>query len=157
MDELQYRYKLKRENFLGGSYRVLLYIMLNPSTADDHIDDSTIRSCRRLAVNNSYDSFWVGNLFAVRSTDPTFLKTLSVGDAEGPNNYNALTEMVDLADDIVVAWGKFGGQGTFNLKKLLDGIDLLCIDTNKDGSPAHPLYQRTKTKFKPWAFKNPGS
>jgi len=154
VNELQYRYTLKRENVSDGHYGNLLYIMLNPSTADDEIDDPTIQSCKRLAINNSYCSLCVGNLYAVRSTDPKFLMGLGAQDAKGPENDKALEKMIWMADDIVVAWGKPGGQGTPNIHRLLKGLDLLCIGVNKNGSPKHPLYQRAKTKFKPWSFKN---
>lgn len=153
MEELQYRYRLKRVNLCYGTAGVLLYIMLNPSTADNNIDDRTIESCKRLAINNKYHSFWVGNLYAVRSTDPKFLFGLGANDAKGPDNDQALKGMIAMADDIVVAWGKPGGQGTPNIKRLLSGLELLCIDLNKDGSPKHPLYQKAMTKFKPWVFK----
>lgn len=153
MKELQYRYKLKREGISDGCYGVLLYIMLNSSTATDKIDDATISSCTRLAANNSYHSFWVGNLYGVRSKDPEFLWGLSSQDARGLGNSDALEEMIELADDIVVAWGNHGGQGTPEIRELLKGFKLLCIDVNKDGSPVHPLYQKSTKKFKPWSFK----
>ena len=153
MRELQYRYKLKREGISDGCFGNLLYIMLNPSTADDKIDDATIGSCTRLAANNSYHSFWVGNLYGVRSKDPEFLCGLSTQDAIGLGNSDALEEMIELADDIVVAWGNPGFQGTPYIRELLKGFELLCIDINKDGSPAHPLYKKSTKKFKPWSFK----
>ena len=55
----KYRYLLRRT--WDHSKPRLLYVMLNPSTADARNDDATIRSCVRLASGLGYGSIEVGS------------------------------------------------------------------------------------------------
>ena len=50
--------------------RSLLWIMLNPSSATDKLNDPTMRRCMSFTHDNGYDVFHVVNLFAFRSKDP---------------------------------------------------------------------------------------
>src|ERR1700749_3282622 len=78
----KYRYLLRRT---WDERRIrVLFIMLNPSTADAEIDDPTIKSCVRLCKENGFGSIEVVNLFGWRATDPKEL--LEVDDPVGPRN-----------------------------------------------------------------------
>lgn len=59
-----YRYVLDRDK----GRNPLLFMMLNPSTADVSLDDPAIRRCRRFALENDYSGIDVVNLFAFRAT-----------------------------------------------------------------------------------------
>lgn len=48
--------------------------MLNPSTADENVDDPTIRRCINFAKDWGYGGMYVGNLFAFRTAYPKELK-----------------------------------------------------------------------------------
>ena len=50
--------------------RSLLWIMLNPSTATDKLNDPTMRRCMSFTHDNGFNAFHVVNLFAFRSKDP---------------------------------------------------------------------------------------
>lgn len=133
-----YRYRLWRT--WNPEQPALAWIMLNPSTADATDDDPTVRRCIGFAKDWGYGGIVVGNLFALRSTDPSVLKEHP--DPVGPRNDDVLRELVDGAGDIVAAWGTKGtiqnrGQ---EVRQMLDG-DLIALDTTKDGHPVHPLYQ----------------
>src|SRR5215510_5582686 len=78
----RYRYMLRRT--WDHSKPRVLFVMLNPSTADAEIDDATIRSCIRLAKGAGYGSFEVVNLYALRATDPAELQRAD--DPVGPKN-----------------------------------------------------------------------
>ena len=67
----QYRYAFWRKWAEGPQ---VLFIMLNPSTADECVDDPTIRRCIRLAKGWGFGSLAVGNLFAFRTPSPMTLK-----------------------------------------------------------------------------------
>src|ERR1700684_272716 len=76
----KYRYLLRRA--WDHTKPRVLFVMLNPSTADASIDDPTIRACIRLCKAHGFGSFEVVNLYAWRSTDPQALpptETASVG------------------------------------------------------------------------------
>ena len=60
----KYRYRLSR--IWDDKKPLVLFIMLNPSTADAEQDDPTIRRCIAFAKNWGYGGFMAGNLFAFR-------------------------------------------------------------------------------------------
>ena len=61
-----YRYRLRR--MWGGASltprRTVLWIVLNPSTADENVLDPTLRRCEGFSRAWSYDGFEVCNIFA---------------------------------------------------------------------------------------------
>ena len=97
-----YRYVLRRE--LGaGARAVCMFVMLNPSTADEFSDDPSVRRCIRYARDWGYGFLEVLNAYAYRSTDPKALRP--VGDPVGPQNDLYISEAAGVADRVVVAWG----------------------------------------------------
>lgn len=66
-DDRAYRYELSRR---WDSRPVVLFVMLNPSVADDEVDDATQLRCRRFAQNWGLGGYYAANLFAYVSTDP---------------------------------------------------------------------------------------
>src|SRR6266436_6577265 len=66
-----YRYALWRRWAPGPQ---VLFVMLNPSTADRQRNDPTIRRCIGLAAAWGYGALAVGNLFAFRTPSPKVLK-----------------------------------------------------------------------------------
>ena len=70
----KYRYVLSRT--WNDKKKTILFIGLNPSTADEKIDDPTIRRCINYAQNWGYGSLLMVNLFAYRATIPTELKNV---------------------------------------------------------------------------------
>lgn len=81
-EDEKYRYQLSR--CWDETKPRILFIMLNPSTADANIDDPTIRRVISFAKSWGYGGVYVGNLFAFRSTDPKGLK--QIADPVGENN-----------------------------------------------------------------------
>lgn len=72
----RYRYSLRRRWADGGP--PACWIMLNPSTADAEKDAPTIRRCIGFSKAWGHNALVVVNLFALRSTDPTALRTCEV-------------------------------------------------------------------------------
>src|SRR5579864_646380 len=83
----RYRYLLWRA--WGGGGRFVLFILLNPSTADQDRNDPTVERCERRARTSGFDGLLVANLFALRSTDPGVLREASA--PIGPQNDAALS------------------------------------------------------------------
>ena len=53
---------------------LILFIGLNPSTADETKNDPTIRRCINFAKDWGYGGVMIANLFAFRSTSPEIMK-----------------------------------------------------------------------------------
>lgn len=135
-----YRYKLWR--MWDESKPPLLFVMLNPSTADDVDNDATVERCQRRALSMGYGGLMVGNIFAYRSTDPG--KLYEMDDPVGPDNDAAILEMASRAGDIVCGWGTDGAlhnRGETVIAMIRDaGYRPKYLVLNQDGSPRHPLY-----------------
>ena len=139
----KYRYALSRT--WNGKKKTILFIGLNPSTANEKIDDPTIRRCINYAQNWGYGSLLMVNLFAYRATMPSELK--NVKNPIGNDNDLHILELSKKADLAVAAWGN---EGTLlnrdkEVKKILP--NLMCLKINKSGQPAHPLYQKKDLKL----------
>src|SRR5690554_6900188 len=94
-DQATYRYTLTRSDYgdapwLSMHEPRLLWIMLNPSTADETADDPTIRRVKAFTRRLGYSGLTVVNLYAMRSTDPRGL--WAAADPIGPDNDRAIAE-----------------------------------------------------------------
>lgn len=130
-----------------GSPKSVLWVMLNPSTADGKKDDPTIRKCVKFSKTWGYDRMEVVNLFAYRATKPNVI--LSMGGREGfdpvgDRNQMNVERAVSIAGLIILAWGTNGshlGQDQTMLGWLDQKIKLCrVLAVTKDGHPKHPLY-----------------
>lgn len=98
-----YRYRLGRELPNHDGKGVVLWVMLNPSTADATADDPTIRKVVGFSSNWGFAVARVVNLYALRSTDWRPLRTHA--DPVGPENDEQIRASVLAADAVVLAWG----------------------------------------------------
>lgn len=143
----RYRSRLFREwdRRLPG----IMFIMLNPSTADDEKEDPTVRRCIGFATRWGYGWMEVRNIFSLRSTDPGAL--YRERDPIGPDN--PLIYSDDNFDKIVLAWGNHGmhmGRGEQVIKMLWAMKKPICYFSMTDmGQPKHPLYLMNKAETKP--------
>ena len=141
-----YRYSLWREWNINAPN--LVFIMLNPSKADESIDDPTLRRCINFAKSWGCGSLKVVNLFAYRSVSPSDLKR--VNDPIGKQNNLYLKKAIKSADKVVVAWGNNGKlmQRDRAVLQLLSKHNLqpYCLGTTQEGSPRHPLYVKSCTQ-----------
>ncbi len=145
----RYRYCLDRK---WGKGNGVLFIMLNPSTADASIDDRTITRCIAYAKAWGYDRLLVGNLFAFRSTKPDVLYTTTA--PIGPENDTYLEALCTQASLIVAAWGNKGelfNRGTEVRKwAAKNGFELHHLKLSRGGHPCHPLYSKGSLKPQLW-------
>lgn len=151
-----YRYSLTR-NWDSDGPR-LLFVMLNPSTADADRDDQTIKRCMFYAQRDGYGSIEVVNLFAYRTVSPAVLKRAYrqgvdiIGRANDEND-NAIKDAFIRAAQVVVAWGAHGGftEGReFALRMMLEGWQPLCLGHTANASPRHPSRLSNDQQFVPW-------
>ena len=149
----RYRYRLWRK-WDESDRRPILWVMLNPSTADGNVDDRTISRCIDFSRRFGYGAMWVGNMYAYRSTDPRELVRLDLLTAYGPHNLRHLTEMAQASDRVVVAWGSNmmarGESQHFTRRMLERERRLWCLGKTNGGAPRHPLYVPKETQLEPW-------
>ena len=141
---------------------LLAVIGCNPSTADENVDDPTIRKVKGFAerlrmLPNSPDSGGVLmlNVGAFRATDPKEWKASR--DPFGPENtvshLRGYLERFNPAR-IIAAWGKCctaSQRGQHRAQEITRLIGCLeCWGKNSDGSPRHPLMLPYSTPLEPY-------
>ncbi len=140
-EDRAYRYLLRRKVGLAGG--TCLFIMLNPSTADETQDDPTVRRCQGFAQEWGYGTLVVCNLFGLRATDPSMLKVHHDPIGIHWNDYY-IDEQARGAHLVVVAWGNHGqlrGRSPKVTERLeAYGIPLYCLGITGASEPRHPLY-----------------
>lgn len=147
-DDRVYRYLLRRS---WGPGRHVLWIMLNPSTADESKLDPTLRRVLDFSQQWGFDGFEVCNLYALRSTDPKGLWL--VADPVGPNNDAAIQAAAKRAGAVIVGWGSNAKPDRARaVAQLLAniGVQPHALKVGKDGAPSHPLYLPKTSPMKPW-------
>lgn len=136
-----YRYFLKRD-FIKKPKNILVYIMLNPSIADEKFNDPSVERCQRRAIGLGYDSFIILNIFSYISTDPKNL--LKVKDPIGLENNKYIIDTIKKNKKIICAWGNNGkilDRGDFIIELLKKHkIKPKCFGVTISKQPKHPLY-----------------
>ena len=145
----RYRYLLWRNWDLSRPR--LLWVMLNPSTADAKYDDATLRRCMDFTKRWGFGGLLVVNLFAYRTPYPHGLRA-AINPA-GRWNDRVVRIAAKRASAIVVAWGAHGvywgrDDAVLNLLAQHAARPLLCLDVLRNGSPRHPLYVASCTPQK---------
>jgi hypothetical protein len=135
-----YRYALWRK--WDAAKPMVMFIGLNPSTANEASDDPTIRRVISFAKTWGYGGVYMLNLFAIVSPYPEVLIT-----ASNPlgNNDAYLSEFGSISKDIVFAWGSFKEAKDRANKVSAMFPNAKALHVNKDGSPKHPLYVKGDT------------
>ena len=128
---------------------LVMFIGLNPSTADEATNDQTIKRVLTIANFNGYGGVYMMNCFAFITKNPEELELEN-------NNYNNnfwLNRIAAKCETIVFAWGSFkivnSTSRGFELNEMF-GDEAKSLFINKNGSPKHPLYCRKDTKFIKW-------
>lgn len=152
-DDMTMRFRLARSftpfspemERLQGSPRVV-FVMLNPSTADAFKLDPTVRRCVEFAKRWGADVLEVVNLFALRSPHPRdLLAGAKAARNIGANEANnaAIIAACQGATRVIAAWGRHGNlnhRDAFVSKMLVrEGVKLEALRTTSDGVPMHPL------------------
>lgn len=131
----KYRYALWR--IWEPDIPFVMFIGLNPSTANEHNNDPTIKRVMKIVQGWGYGGFYMMNLFAIVSSKPEIL--LTDPDPIGDND-RWLDKIAFECETIVFAWGAFK-----EAKERAEAIvkrfpDAYCLRKTKGGHPWHPLY-----------------
>jgi len=147
-DNRFYRYSLSR--MWDDTKEKMVYIMINPSVGDERVEDRTLDRCIQFARDFGYGSLEVVNLFAMITTKPDVLKTVTKEVAIGPKNQYYIDRALSSASLIVAAWG----TNIIIHKRHRDVFDMFSEYTlhrlgpaTKDGHPPHPLYLKKETQL----------
>lgn len=171
-----YRYELRRKFADAEGSDAVLWVMLNPSTADGELDDPTVRKCREFSrrIRPSAARMVVANLFALRETSPSRLRdAIRQGrDAVGPENDSYLERLVSEASVVVCAWGAhplsslrlYGGpERVDRVLSILSRVrgagmaDVVCLGRSAGGAPSHPLMLAYATAPEPFLRTDGGA
>jgi hypothetical protein len=139
-----YRYRLWR--VWDARLPRVAFVMLNPSVADATQLDPTLRRCLGFARRWGCGSFEIGNLYALRSTDPAGLR--AVVDPVGRANDEHLARIAAAATfGIIVGWGNHAERTRADRV-----LEILRLNAHQhvfrlgnltaEGHPRHPLYLR---------------
>jgi len=159
-DCTKYRYWLTR--VWDKDLPRVMYVLLNPSTADHTINDPTVRKCMGFAKGWGYGSIEIVNLYAYRATKPANLHQMIKGfngskgsDNKkyccpiGPENDKHIKEASERADLIVVGWGNNASRYRSrreDVLELLKGKEIKCISITAEIQPCHPLMLAFETE-----------
>jgi len=152
-DDGAYRYRLDR---VWDEGPLVVWAMLNPSTADGETDDPTLRRVLAFSHGWGFGGLVVVNLFAYRASKPTTLRY--VDDPVGPGNVEAVSTAVGVSELVVCAWGAGVDLPALRDRKGTDiaaiaggwGVPMACLGRTEKGRPVHPLYVAAGAKPIPY-------
>lgn len=158
-ENLEYRYLLGR--IWDPEAVPLVWIMINPSTANAFRDDPTIRAVTAFTSAWGYGGFWVVNLFAYRTPEPEVLRLKATEgyDIVGSDNDTWIRKAVKQGSEPVAAWGRNGRFYPARIRQVTDMLaqfrsPLRCIGTTRGGHPRHPLLAPAASTLQPWSQEN---
>lgn len=135
-DDGRYRYALWR--VWKQSPKLLMFIGLNPSKANQWFNDPTITRLVVRADKDGFGGLLAANLYAMVSTNPNDLLTRENPVGNDTDDY--LKQMIDMSDKVLCAWGTFPAAKA-RAEIVLKMVSAPhCLGTNRDGTPKHPLY-----------------
>lgn len=159
----RYRQILTRE--WGTCQRTAIVIGVNPSVADAEFDDATIRTLYGFCDTWGRERLIMLNLFGYIATDQADL--FKATDPEGPLNFPTFHEIFGPEDrdfrqtEVIAAWGN-GGTYRDQDMAMMEwlhhwGVVPLCLGTNDNGTPKHPLRIAHDTPLQPYLIQGIGS
>lgn len=150
------RYRQLMRRWIGDGFpdRYILFIGMNPSTADAAVNDPTCAREWSFTQREGFQAMVKANVGDYRATDPKMLLVPGV-EASSPDNLPAIRQVAAGAERVILCHGKLNkalapaGKALVEALKA-DGLELWCFGTNADGSPKHPLYLRGDTPLRPF-------
>lgn len=131
-----------------------LFIMLNPSWADESVCDDTVNKCIYYAKKKNCGSIEIVNLFSLITPNPERLLTAEVNNH--PENDYYLYQTINNSDYIVAAWGEQGVwfNACYKVFSIIESLNknLYCIETNRYGLPRHSGRLSKSLDIKPYSI-----
>lgn len=141
----RYRYRLDRDIATPDS-KTIAFFGINPSIADEDIDDPTIKKIKGFASRHGGSKVIVGNVFAFRTPHVHELELML--DPVGPENRYHHQRIIEEADILVPCWGgryKVPQPLRHHFEDVLQqlqasGKPVQCLGLTVDGDPKHSLF-----------------
>lgn len=123
----------------------VLVILKNPSKAKKSFSDLTIDRVLTFCHDEGYSKVYIMNLFSYYSTKPNGITQLidagKFNEAVGKRNNQILKEVLDVVDDVIVAWGgnsirrkEYYRKRINDVINLINGKNLFYVQSvSKDG------------------------
>lgn len=151
----RYRYSLTRE--WDVSKPLIVWCGLNPSTADEDIDDPTIRREVGFSKDWGFGRYLKLNAYAWRATKPKdmFEAQRSGEDIVGEDNDDTILVNLKKAKMFVACWGaNIDLHRSYKLRSLLRGSlrTVHALKLTSKGHPQHPLYMPADTQPFKWIW-----
>ena len=160
-NKASHRYFYKKVFNTNLKDKMLTFIMLNPSNADQNKPDQTIKNIEEITIKNKskgYNGFQIVNLFSYRTPSQKCLidkiEKLENSSINSFNEINFENYLNTITGDVVLAWGskaksicnKYETKYYNAVLSLLNdkcnknniNIYTYASSLNKDGSPKHP-------------------
>ena len=136
----KHRYYLSRK---WSENEQVLYVLLNPSKANNIKNDHTINRLITISKNLGYGGFEVVNLYTI--INPKRNKLYEKKRKFSEKNKKLIAKLVARHKTIIYGWG-----ATENEPNWLSNIvkSPLCFNINKNGTPKHPLYLKKESTLK---------
>ena len=145
----KYRYSLERRwSGATAGCPLVVWCMLNPSTADAYTDDATIRRCVGFTDSLGFGRLAVINLYAYRATNPRDLEGLTAPELQGPDNIKHMLYWLRGTTSRILICG--WGANRFKCLPLPGPIafaERYAYGLTKSGEPKHPLYLPADSKL----------
>lgn len=125
---------------------LLASIGLNPSTADESVNDPTIRREIEFAKRLRFGGLVKFNLYGFRATKP--IDMVHASDPVGPENDAIMASYAPRIGRWMATWGSLPVrwrprvQWKSRIETVLANVnqEFWCFGYNADGEPKHPLY-----------------
>lgn len=178
------RLLVRRWDEPNGTSHILPWILLNPSTADDTINDQTTLRIIDFSWRWGFDGAALFNVYSFRTPSPKECAKIVIGWDERQdwwvrdtihNYHRYIAAHLVSIDACMVAWGApaepLGFETVMWAEQLFDTINdpdgpranalcAWCIGTTAGGHPKHPMARgkhRVPNDARPQRFKNPGT
>jgi hypothetical protein len=131
-----------------------LFILLNPSTADEFKLDPTLRRCEGYARKWAAGGFEVLNIFAYRATDPRDLIAAGFPIGDRNDDYFIDRAHAHRGRVVICGWGSNaeGLQRPHDVMRILHraGARPHALGITRGFMPKHPLYLRADARPVPF-------
>jgi hypothetical protein len=118
----------------------ILWVGMNPSTAEADVDDPTIRRELNFSRELGFTRYVKVNVMDYRATSPKILLTVEPRSAI---NLPFILKVAGEASRVVAAWGALPKRLRHYADEVMEGLrdrEVYCMGWTAGGDPRHPLY-----------------